>query len=95
MQTVTTIGSISPSRYSRSTALMPLAQAALLSVLVVTHLFHPVEGLPIKSLRNSNMSHWAGSRRDMPVLLAGRKLNHFAGAYFLFRAILNLRPAES
>jgi hypothetical protein len=46
------------------------------SVLLVAHLFHPIDGLAIQRLLNGDMCHCRRGRCPVPMLLAGRKPDH-------------------
>jgi hypothetical protein len=49
------------------------------SILIVAHLFHPVDYLPIKLFCNRDMRHSGGRCSPLPVLLTRRELDHITG----------------
>src|SRR6266536_2522086 len=64
-------------------------------VLFVADLFHPVYGFPIQRFLNGDMRHRRRGRRPMPMLLAGRKLDHITGPNFLDWPALALNPTQA
>jgi hypothetical protein len=67
----------------------------LLSVLLFTHVFHPVDGLAVQRFLNGDMCHCRPGRCPMPMLLTGRKPDHVARPDFLDRATPPLHPPET
>jgi hypothetical protein len=59
------------------------AGRGLLSVLLVAHLFHPIDGLAIQRLLNGDMCHCRRGRCPVPMLLAGRKPDDVIRSDFL------------
>src|SRR6476661_9881543 len=64
-------------------------------VLLVTHVFHPVNHLAVFLFLDGDVRH--GRRRccSVPVLLSGREPDHVTGANFLNRAAPTLRAAAA
>src|SRR5215218_9151162 len=56
--------------------MIPLRPPALLAVLLVADLFHPVDILAVQRFLNGNVCH---RRCSVPMLQAGRKPDHVAG----------------
>jgi len=54
----------------------PAEGAGLCLILLVTHLFHPIDSCSVELLLNGYMGHRRGRRRSVPVLLAWRKPDH-------------------
>ena len=64
-------------------------------ILLVTDLFHPIDGFSVQGFLNGDVRHRRGCRRAMPVLLAGRKPDDIAGSDFLNWTALALHPAAA
>src|ERR1043166_9104871 len=67
----------------------------LLSVLLVRNLLHPVDGLSVECLGNSDVSHPLARRCAVPMLDAGGKPDHVTLQYFLLRAAFDLHPSAA
>src|SRR3954451_611280 len=64
-------------------------------VLVVTHLFHPVDNLTVEVFLNGDVCHGRSWCAPVPVLLAGREPDHVTRPDFLDRSAPTLRPATA
>src|SRR4051812_1107524 len=72
---------------------MPVDTLSLL-VLLISHLFHPLDHLTVELLLNCDVRHRSSSRSSVPVLFARRKPDNIAGLDFFNRAAISLRPAK-
>lgn len=66
-----------------------------LPVLCVCDLFHPIDDLAVKPFLNRDVRHAGRRCSPMPVLLAGGKPHHVAGANLLDRSAFALGPATA
>src|SRR6266567_1445519 len=62
-------------------------------IFLVGHLLHPGDVRSVYCFLDRDMRHGGGGRRAVPVLVAGRAPDHVAGADFVTRLPLALRPA--
>ena len=67
----------------------------LSAILLVTHLFHPVEDFALELFLDGYVRHGRGGRSTMPVLLAGREPHHVARPDLFNRPAPALRPAAA
>jgi hypothetical protein len=63
--------------------------------IVVTDLFHPVDGLAVEPFLNGDIPHCRRGRCAMPMFLTRRKPDHVARPDFLYRAAPTLHPSET
>jgi hypothetical protein len=77
----------------RSHALIVPAQS--LPVLLVSHVFHPVNDPAFKLFLNGDVHHGRSWRGSMPMLFAGRNPDHVAGTDLLNWAAPALHPAAT
>src|SRR5271166_502118 len=70
-------------------------QPFLGSILLVAHLLHPINDLPVELFLNGKMGHRCRWRCPMPVLLAGRKPDHIPGPDLLDWAAPALCPTAA
>ena len=64
-------------------------------VLLVADLLHPIDRLSVERLLDGDVGHGGGWGGAMPMLLARREDHDIAGANFLDRPALALRPAAA
>ena len=64
-------------------------------VLIVIHLFHPIDRLAVELLLNGDMGHCLGGRRSMPMLLTGPEPDHIAWTDLFDLPSPTLHPAET
>ena len=64
-------------------------------VLLIAHVFHPLDHFAVEVFLNGDMSHCGRRRRAMPMLFVRRKPDDIARMDFLDRPALTLRPAET
>src|SRR3984885_5119118 len=72
-----------------------LAKRRSALVLLVADLLHPLHRLAVERLLDSDVGHGGGWGGAMPMLLARREAHDIAGANFLDRPALALRPAAA
>jgi hypothetical protein len=65
---------------------------ALMLILFVADLFHPLDNLAVELFLNGDVRHGRGRCSPMPVLLAGRKPDHITGPDLLDRSAVALKP---
>src|SRR5438445_5113073 len=68
---------------------------ALLPVLVITDLFHPIDVLAVECFGDRDMRHRGNRSGAVPMLLARRKPDDVARPDFLDRPALALHPTEA
>src|SRR5881275_1888951 len=68
---------------------------ALLPVLVITDLFHPIDVLAVECFGDRDMRHRGNRSGAVPMLLARRKPDDVARPHFLDRCALALNPPET
>src|SRR5215218_5413082 len=68
---------------------------ASLAVLLVRHLLQPVDGAAVELFLDGDVRHRGCRARPVPVLLAGWEPHDVAGADFLDRPAVALRPAAA
>src|ERR1700678_857377 len=64
-------------------------------VLFVADLLHPIDRLAVERLLDGDVGHGGGGGGAMPMFLARREDHDIAGANFLDRPALALRPAAA
>jgi hypothetical protein len=75
--------------------LIPSKTRRSLPVLLVAHLFHPVDRFPVKRFRDGDVRHSRGRDGSMPMFDARRNSHHIAGLYFLNRTVPMLDQPRS
>ena len=73
----------------------PVRGEESLSVLLIAHVFQPIDHLAVEPLLDGDVRHGRTRRRPVPVLLARREPDHVAGTDLLDRATLPLDPAAA
>src|SRR6476469_2514462 len=68
---------------------------ALLPILFVAHLFHPIDGLAVERFLDGDMRHRSGRGSAVPVLQSRWKPDHVAGPDLFDRATLALHPSKA
>ena len=61
-------------------------------VLLIAHVFHPLDHFAVEVFLNGDMSHCGRRRSAVPMLLVRRKPNHITGPNFLDWSALALSP---
>jgi hypothetical protein len=67
----------------------------LVSVLLIGHLLHPVDGLSVQRLGNRDVSHSLRRRRAVPMFDTGRKPDHIARQNLFPRSTFDLHPSAA
>src|SRR4051812_48079378 len=74
---------------------MVATEAALRAVLLVSNLFHPVNGFAVERLLDGNMRQSGSRRCAVPVLLTRLEPDHVSRMNLLDRATVALHPAAA
>ena len=64
-------------------------------VLLITHLFHPIDGLPVEQFMDRDVRHGRGRSGAVPMFFPRRDPNHVTRTDFLDRSAPALRPATA